>query len=147
MNPLKRREPMKSLIFNSISLIIIAINILLFIGCTKTINTNPNFQPGNYDGTISVDNLERTYTFHIPLTYDKKTTRPLLIALHGRYGTGYLMKDLTLNQFDTLADLDDVIVVYPDGIDKFWNYGSEVLTHNIAVDDVNFISKLISFFY
>jgi polyhydroxybutyrate depolymerase len=72
----------------------------------------------------------------------------LLIALHGGHGTGKRMIDLTMGGFDTLADQENFIVVYPNGIGKNWNDGrlnlpASYKAHNRNIDDVGFISALI----
>lgn len=71
---------------------------------------------------------------------------PLLIVLHGGGGTGEKMEKLTRGGFNTLADREDFIVVYPDGVEKHWNDGREVQSwrsHRENIDDVGFISALI----
>jgi len=65
-------------------------------------------------------------------------------VLHGGGGTGYGMPRFT--GFNAIADRENFIVVYPDGIEKHWNDGREpkrYRTHIENTDDVGFISALI----
>lgn len=100
--------------------------------------------PGNYNFSLVHDSLTRTYKVHVSSLYNKKTPTPLVIALHGYLGQGEDMKKLTLNSFDNLADSDNFIIVYPDGIKKAWNVGQEnIKDANLNIDDVGFIRVLI----
>jgi len=103
--------------------------------------------PGTYTESITHDDLMRTYRIYIPSSYDKTESMPLLIALHGGGGTGEKMEMLTQGGFNTIADKDDFIVVYPDGtkfsgmIKTRWNDGRD--ERFSQADDVGFISALI----
>lgn len=105
--------------------------------------------PGkNEKASLIHDNLERTFHIHFPDKYIKSTRLPLVIALHGKGGEGESMILVTRRGFDSLADRDGFIVVYPDGIDKGWNDGrideeSNDRAHKENIDDVGFISALI----
>jgi len=94
------------------------------------------------------DNLERTFHIHIPSLYDESIQLPLVIALHGRGGTGESMVIVTRKDFNKLADKDGFLVVYPDGIELNWNDGrmdeeANDRAHRENIDDVGFISALI----
>ena len=96
--------------------------------------------------SLIFDGLERTYRLHIPPSYDKTKTAPLLLALHGGGGSGERMEELTLRGFNRLSDKEGFIVVYPDGIEKHWNDGRKNVryrAHREEIDDVGFISALI----
>ena len=74
--------------------------------------------------------------------------RPLLITLHGGGGTAErFSKMLNGNtSINALADKEDFVVVYPQGIDKHWNDGrgvEHIKTQAQNLDDVGFISALI----
>lgn len=99
------------------------------------------------EGEIMVDGIKRTYLLDLP---DKKTDKmPLLIALHGGFGSGEQAKKSygltpTAHQYG-------YAVVYPDGIPRegvfkirTWNAGGccgYAAKNNI--NDVKFISELI----
>jgi polyhydroxybutyrate depolymerase len=97
------------------------------------------------------DNLKRTFKYHFPSTPGRAASLPLVIVLHGRGGNGESMIRLTRNRFNTLADRDGFIVVYPDGIELNWNDGrmdeeANDKAHRDNIDDVGFISDLIDLF-
>jgi polyhydroxybutyrate depolymerase len=53
------------------------------------------------------------------------------------------MRKLTLNGFERLADTDNFIVIYPNGIDKSWNDGGNVSPSGKKnIDDVGFVKSL-----
>ncbi|MGB8707971.1 MAG: PHB depolymerase family esterase [Dehalococcoidia bacterium] len=98
----------------------------------------------NYSSSIYSGGLQRTYNVHVGSSYDKARPTPLLIILHGGGGTGQGMPKLT--NFDTIADRENFIIVYPDGFEKHWNDGrglSQYSAQTQNVDDVGFISALI----
>jgi polyhydroxybutyrate depolymerase len=96
------------------------------------------------------DGLRRTFKIHLPSFYNKTVPSPLIIALHGRGGNGASMILITRNGFNKLADKEDFIVVYPDGVELNWNDGrtdekANDRAHRENIDDVGFISALIDF--
>ena len=124
-----------------ILLILVCLAMAWSAGCRK------NVVPDNsQSGSISVNGLKRTFLVHLPPSYDKSKSLPLVIALHGGGGTGARMISLTLGGLNTLADKDGFIVACPDGIEKHWNDGRPQAisrAHKDGVDDVGFISALI----
>lgn len=133
----------KKIILLALSLAVIVI--LLNLGCLNRITTLNN-QVDNHAGSIIWDGLERTYLLHIPPSYDRTKSRPLVIVLHGGGGTGRRMERLTLGGFNRLADEECFIVVYPDGIERHWNDGRKEVSyraHKEKIDDVGFILALI----
>lgn len=97
-------------------------------------------------GSLNWGGLTRTYRLHLPTGADQTGVRPLVIALHGGGGSGERMEHLTQGGFNTLADKEGFVVVYPDGLEKHWNDGREnarYRAHRENLDDVGFISALI----
>ena len=96
----------------------------------------------DFEETMVSNDLVRHYHVHIPATYDTSRSFPLLIALHGRLGTGKKMIKQT--DFNRIADRERFIVVYPEGFKRGWADGRGI-THadNQGVDDVAFIDRLI----
>jgi polyhydroxybutyrate depolymerase len=93
------------------------------------------------------DNLQRTYIFYIPSSYNRSVPVPLVIALHGRGVDGEGMILVTRKGFDRLADRDGFITVYPDGIELNWNDGrmdeeADDRAHTEDIDDVGFMAAL-----
>jgi polyhydroxybutyrate depolymerase len=115
-----------------------------------SINLAAFASPSGEDEKSSIlhDNLVRTFHIHFPQSYIKSLKLPLVIALHGRGGEGESMILVTRRGFNQLAERDEFIVVYPDGIEKNWNDGrmdeeSDDRAHKENIDDVGFISALI----
>ena len=90
-------------------------------------------------GTLQYGGLNRTYSVHVP----PGPPVGLVLNLHGGGGTGAGQQGLT--NFDAVADVDNLLVVYPDGYDKSWADGrgaSPADRHH--VDDVGFLVALTS---
>lgn len=97
---------------------------------------------------IDVDGTVRTAWIHVPSSLEGASAAPLLLAFHGSTWNGRMMEDIT--GFDTLADREGFIVVYPDGTGPgdvlSWNAGyccSTALEQ--GVDDVAFVGALLDF--
>jgi len=92
--------------------------------------------------TITVDGTQRTYRLHVPPSYDSSKPAPLVIALHGRLGTGEGQE--RLSHFDKVSDEHGFIVVYPDGLERSWADGrGGTPADKNGLNDVKFISALI----
>src|ERR1700758_3233353 len=88
-------------------------------------------------GTFHSGGMDRTYTLHAP----PGDPVGLVLNLHGGGGTGIGQQGLT--DFDSVADANNLVVVYPDGYDKSWADGrgaSPADRHHI--DDVGFLVAL-----
>jgi polyhydroxybutyrate depolymerase len=110
--------------------------------------SNRTISETNNTDSIMVNGLRRSWLIHIPLSYDINKSVPLLIALHGGGGTGRNMETLTSGGFDRIANIKGFVVVYPDGIEKYWNDGRSIeetryWVQRKNIDDVGFISALI----
>ncbi|MGC2766254.1 MAG: PHB depolymerase family esterase [Candidatus Acidiferrum sp.] len=93
-------------------------------------------------GKMLVDARQRTYDLHVPTNYDGTKDAPLLIALHGRLGTG--SDQQRRGHLDRLSDEFGFLVVYPDGLQRSWVDGRGATPSDKSdVDDVKFISALI----
>lgn len=78
----------------------------------------------------------RTYVTHLPNNRQPTQPVPLVLVFHGYGSQGKdLAKSSGLNQ---IADLENFIVVYPDGLDRRWNVGGD--------EDVAFTSSIIQQF-
>ncbi|WP_119069404.1 extracellular catalytic domain type 1 short-chain-length polyhydroxyalkanoate depolymerase [Aggregatilinea lenta] len=92
--------------------------------------------------SLTVNGVERTYTLYVPPTYDGAEPWPLVVGLHGRGGSGAgFAAQLDLNP---IARDNDFITVYPDGINREWNY-AEGTPEWIGpeTDDVAFLAALV----
>lgn len=99
---------------------------------------------------LTMAGLERDYLLHAPPVARQANTKlPLVIVLHGTYGTGQKM-ELGLG-FDRYADRDGFFVAYPDAYREAgqrqttrWNDGRDTLASSrLGIDDVAFIARLI----
>lgn len=106
-------------------LLIFAASILFFI---------PLF--GQQNGTLIHDGQTRSYIFYLPDQVSEPL--PLLIAMHGYTQTANAI--MNFSEFNQLADEQNFMVVYPQGIGNSWNvdFGG-----GSTADDVGFISALI----
>ncbi len=97
--------------------------------------------------TIAVGALQRTYTLRLPSTYDGSTPLPLIIAMHGGFGSGTQLE--TQCGLTAKAEAEGFAVVYPDGYPspiniRTWNAGGCCgYAMNSDIDDVGFISALL----
>jgi len=99
---------------------------------------------GNFNRTITVDELERNYIIHLPLGYHQNTDNlyPLVLVLHG--GGGNDSKIMRETDFNKVANDENFIVVYPDGLNNSWADARNASESSIQnIDDVNFIRTLI----
>lgn len=88
------------------------------------------------DFSIEHDGLQRTFRLHLPTGYNAEVAYPLIFSLHGVTSNGFQQEILT--GFNHVADQENFIMVYPNGIDATWNIASPT-----GVDDVGFISALL----
>jgi polyhydroxybutyrate depolymerase len=72
--------------------------------------------------TIHPGLFDRTYRLYVPKSLPAGRAVPLVVALHGGYGTAEVMEDMT--HFDAQADRSGFVVAYPEGYKKSWNAGS-----------------------
>jgi len=102
-------------------------------------------QPAPYTET------PRTYTVYVPSTYDPATPMPVVILLHGRWGSGPNTARYT--DMNRVAEANGFIGLYPDGLppshpssddDSGWNfyYGSPYGSSS-EPDDAAFLSALV----
>jgi polyhydroxybutyrate depolymerase len=93
---------------------------------------------------IEVDNRHRSYLSYIP--GELPDNPPLVFVFHGSRGTGEQMRAAAAFEFDTLADREGYIVIYPDGYENHWNDCRKTADYaaNVEnIDDPLFISTII----
>lgn len=98
--------------------------------------------------TLLHNGLKRSYIVHLPENYSPTQKYPLVFALHGGGGTAKSFNRSTRGRFNKLADQENFILVYPQGIEKLWNdHPNRITAGNAApktTDDVGFIETLIT---
>ncbi len=87
------------------------------------------------------DGIERTYTYYVPDNIPD-IPLPLVFVLHGTTQNGETIMDIS--EFNTYAQNNNFIVVYPDGINGFWNADLGAVGSN--EDDLGFIEALVAKF-
>ncbi|HLI95639.1 MAG TPA: PHB depolymerase family esterase [Candidatus Baltobacteraceae bacterium] len=87
--------------------------------------------------------LDRTYHFYRPPVVRQSDRAPLVVVLHGGYGTG--MQAEKDYGWDELAQRGRFLVAYPDGVGRSWSAGlccGPAKKRNI--DDVAFIGAMVA---
>ncbi|ACU73945.1 polyhydroxybutyrate depolymerase [Catenulispora acidiphila DSM 44928] len=84
-----------------------------------------------------------TRTFHLYRPHNLPARAPLVVMLHGGFGTGTQAEQDY--GWDQEADRDGFVVVYPDGVDHAWNTGGGCCGNPAEqnTDDVGFIKAMI----
>ncbi len=103
--------------------------------------------PGTTRGRLVVDGVERTFVRFIPRSHKPAKPCALVLVLHGGGGQGDGMANVTEHGFEFLAEKDDAVIIYPDGIEKNWyddREGVDSYAHQHKVDDVGFIRRLVA---
>lgn len=92
------------------------------------------------NGTISWDGLNRDYIVYLPSTYTPGSSLPLVFVLHGFTQTANTI--MTVTDFNAVAETNNFIAVYPQGVNNGWNTNTG-LPGGSTADDVGFIGVLI----
>jgi len=113
----------------------------------------PYFEDGVFT-CIEHGNLTRCWQTHVPENLDSEEAVPLIIDMHGYASDSTVHRKLS--SFDTIADEEGAIVIYPDGVPGYnmewdleenqaWNAGW-CCAHSTRddVDDVGFIEKIVN---
>ncbi len=121
----------------------------LLAGCTSTLPKTDIAGPKTYKNSmdIRIDGTRRSYLVHIPSGYDHEKPLPLVVVIHGAFDTAEGMEKFS--GFSDLADREDFIVLYPNGMGIFgyfqhWNAGhccGKAAEDNW--DDVGFVAAAI----
>lgn len=117
--------------------------LFLLAGCRRDAAVSTTGVGRDYAASLSFQDRTRNYLVHLPAGYDVTQSYPLLLAFHGgKLGTPQGMVRLT--SFNSLADADGFIVVYPEGYKQSWADGRGITdADKDGLDDVGFISTLV----
>jgi polyhydroxybutyrate depolymerase len=94
------------------------------------------------NSTLVHDGITRTFVYYTPTNWTSGQNVPLLILMHGLTQTGAGVMDIT--QFNAIAEQDNFIVVYPDGLNFAWNANMNITVS--TADDIGFIESLAQYF-
>lgn len=90
--------------------------------------------------------ITRTGQLYIPSVYDASKATPLVIAYHGGFALGENQEKLT--HMSQIADKENFVILYPDGVSRHWNDGRTkeggARLDTGTVDDVQFTKDMIS---
>ncbi|MBM9590393.1 prolyl oligopeptidase family serine peptidase [Leptospira sp. 201903075] len=102
---------------------------------------NRRLLPNEKLDSINIQNNERTYIVHYPKNWNGSPI-PLLVALHGRFGSGSSMIKQT--KLDLLSDTKGFIVVFPDGYKRSWADGrGNTPADENQINDIVFIESIV----
>lgn len=88
--------------------------------------------------------LDRSYSIYQPK--ELLPGAPVIFVLHGSRGSGDMMRAITANEFDQLADKHNMVIVYPDGFDGHWNdcrRSADYEANQQDIDDPSFLASII----
>ncbi|MGB5749681.1 MAG: PHB depolymerase family esterase [Desulfobacterales bacterium] len=131
------------------NLIILIILVLLYTGCTASLPNDHPVGPKTYKNSLDIRIMgaRRTYLVHIPAAYNPRSALPLVVVIHGAFDTAQGMEKFS--GFSDLADRENFIVMYPNGMGIFgffqhWNAGHCCgKAASDKVDDVGFVAAAI----
>jgi polyhydroxybutyrate depolymerase len=97
---------------------------------------------GSSSGSVVSDGRTRTYRLYVPADLSLAQPMPLVVFLHGGFGSGAQAEGAY--GWDAAADAAGFAVVYPDGVSKAWNGGTCCgAPQRQGIDDVAFIDGLV----
>ncbi|HRG75521.1 MAG TPA: prolyl oligopeptidase family serine peptidase [Leptospiraceae bacterium] len=121
---------------------IISFCLICFIQC-RLMQRNTSTSKDSILESIEIDGIERKYIVYLPKTKIQREEKiPLLLMLHGRFGTAKLMMESY--NMNAIADRERFAVIYPDGYNRSWadgRGGTPADKNNI--DDVKFLESVI----
>jgi polyhydroxybutyrate depolymerase len=92
--------------------------------------------------TLTFGGLQRTYRIYRPAALQRDAAVPLVLVLHGGFGTGIQAENTY--HWDEAADAHGFVVLYPDGIARAWNAGACCgRPQQAQIDDVGFLTALV----
>ena len=97
---------------------------------------------GQVNSSIQHDGLTRGFVYYTPSNWNANQQLPLLVVLLGLTQTGNGLMDIT--DFNTIAEDNNFIVCYPDGINNSFNANMNVTVS--TADDLGFIEALFAYF-
>ena len=98
---------------------------------------------GNTTHALQVGTVTRSYTLHVPSTYDGSKPGPLVLDFHGIGSSG--ASELSSSPYPTALDPEGVLMALPDGmkgiVGTAWNVGPCCIA---GVDDVAFARAVVA---
>lgn len=129
----------------------LGLTILVFLlsACSGSLPSANIKGPSNFKQRMELvtGGFQRFYRVHVPLAYDGSTLSPLVVVIHGAFDNAKGMEKFS--GFSQLADRENFIVLYPEGIGIFgylqhWNAGHCCgKAADDQIDDVGYLAKAI----
>ena len=91
----------------------------------------------DFSDSVSSSGVKRSFIVHVPASYTRTHSMPVVFAFHGLGMSGSMMMYLT--NFDYYADKLGFIAVYPNANNGRWDDG-----HNAGSGDVQFVNDMIA---
>jgi polyhydroxybutyrate depolymerase len=118
--------------------------------CTGTLPSAHVEGPYTYHQRMELETggFQRSYRVHIPASYDPSTPVPLVVVVHGAFDTASGIEESS--GFSRIADRENFIVLYPEGIGIFgflqhWNAGHCCgKAADDQIDDVGYLATAIN---
>jgi polyhydroxybutyrate depolymerase len=114
--------------------------------CANKQRSNSPERTGLRLGTIEFDGRERSYYLHLPANDHSVGRLPVVFVLHGG-GRADGDEVASRTGFNSIADREGFIAVYPNGVDARWNDGRgktfRSAGDNTDIDDVGYIAELV----
>jgi polyhydroxybutyrate depolymerase len=98
---------------------------------------------GDHPTTLQHDGRSRTYMLHVPSGVTGTEPVALIFDLHGAGGDG--LQQQRMSGWEAVADREGLLVVYPDGVDGYWNVDDTCCGTAGAeqIDDVGLIRAIV----
>jgi polyhydroxybutyrate depolymerase len=107
-----------------------------------------SIKPGDYDESLDIKGITRTYHLHIPAKWNPNEKSPLVLVFHGGGGNAKI-GEMT-SGFTKKSDAEGFVVVYPNGSGRLndklltWNAGNCCgYAFDSKTDDISFVRALI----
>lgn len=147
--PLVMSMTIKKVIARTRTLLSMLVMCALATGCMAGLPKGPMVVPGTYKNSVDIEikGFRRTYLIHVPPGYTPDIPLPLVVVIHGAFGTAEGME--RISGFSRLADREGFIVLYPNGMGllgflQHWNAGHCCgKAADDQVDDVGFVAATI----
>jgi polyhydroxybutyrate depolymerase len=99
--------------------------------------------PASAEEHLTIDGRDRTYSVFRSPGLGRDSAVPLVLVLHGGFGTGHQAEKSY--RWDALAQAKGFVAVYPDGYRRSWNAGGGCCGPALreSVDDVKFLTSVI----
>ena len=92
--------------------------------------------------SLRVNGVLRTFDLHEPSRRPTKTGFPVLLVFHGHGETDQIFE--TATGYDRFADVNNILVVYPQGVGNSWNDGrGNTVAQATGVNDVAFVAAIV----